>query len=36
MLININSPGFYHVRKKKKIVANDFRIFQQQKALKRL
>ena len=34
MLINI-SPGFYQIRKKK-IVENVFRIFQQQKALKRL
>ena len=34
MLINI-SPRFYHIRKKT-FVANVFRIFQQQKALKRL
>ena len=34
MLINI-SPEFYHIRKKKKFVANVFRIYQQQKALKK-
>ena len=34
MLIDI-SPRFYHIRKKTS-VANVFRIFQQQKALKRL
>ena len=34
MLINIR-PGFYHIRIKT-FVANVFRIFQQQKALKRL
>ena len=35
MLINI-SPGFYHIRKKKQLVANVFHIFQQQKAMIRL